>query len=52
MNPENCDAVCPDTEPMEYEYVPFGTENVIVSVVDDSVVLLNSRPRREIIENC
>jgi len=37
-DPFKLDAVYPDTDPMEYEYVPFGTENVIVSVVDDSVV--------------
>ena len=38
MVPENGDTVYPETEPIEYEYVPFGTENVIVFVVEDSVV--------------
>jgi len=38
MVPEDGDAVYPDIEPMVYEYVPFGTENVIVFVVEDLVV--------------
>ena len=41
MVPEDGDAVYPDIEPMVYEYFPFGTENVIVSVVDFSVVPFN-----------
>ena len=41
MVPEDGDTVYPDTDPIVYEYVPFGTENVIVSVVDDFVVPLN-----------
>ena len=31
----------PDTAPMEYEYVPLGSENEIVFVVDDSVFPFN-----------
>ena len=38
MVPEDCDVVYPLTEPIEYEYVPFGTENVIVFAAENSVV--------------
>ena len=38
MVPEDCDVVYPLTEPIEYEYVPFGIENVIVFVVEDLVI--------------
>jgi len=41
MVPEDGNAGYPDIEPMVYEYFPFGTENVIVSVVDVSVVPFN-----------
>jgi hypothetical protein len=41
MLPDDGDTVYPDTEPIEYEYVPFAAVNVIVLVVEDSVVPLN-----------
>ena len=40
-DPEDGDIVYPDTAPMEYEYVPLGSENEIVFVVDDSVFPFN-----------
>ena len=36
--PENFDMLDPDMLPIVYEYVPFGSENVIVFVFEDNVV--------------
>ena len=38
MVPDDGDVVYPLTEPIEYEYVPIGIENVIVFVVEDLVI--------------
>ena len=39
-DPLDGDTVYPDTVPIVYEYVSFGSENVMVFVVEDSVVPL------------
>ena len=41
MLPDEGDTEYPDTPLTVYEYVPFGSVNVIVSVVDDSLVPLS-----------
>ena len=38
IEPDDGDTEYPGTLPTVYEYVPLGKENVIVFVVDDSVV--------------
>ena len=38
--PEDEDMLYPEILPIEYEYVPFGKEKVIVFVVEDNVVPL------------
>ena len=38
--PEDVDILYPEILPIEYEYVPLGTENVIVFVLEDNVVPL------------
>ena len=40
IEPDEGDTEYPDIAPIVYEYVPFGKENVIVFVVDDSIVPL------------
>ena len=40
IEPDNVETEYPDTVPIVYEYVPFGSENVMVFVVEDSVVPL------------
>ena len=41
MEPDDDDTEYPDTPLTVYEYVPFGSVNVIVSDVDDSLVPLS-----------